>query len=193
MIGYIHGTILHRELPSEFLIQVQGLGYIVFVNASIFGRYQVGDEISLYTYQYVREDLLALYGFLEYSHVRFFTKLLGVSGVGPKSALNIFEVSDISSLIVSIIHEDSSLLTKVSGIGRKTAQRIILELKTQLDDFAKDIESIGDIKSYSKKQDVLDALVGLGYSLQQAEAALAKMPDEITTVSEQITYALKNM
>lgn len=193
MIGYIKGRVINKELPSELLVNVRDLGYIVLVNSSIFGQVQLEDEVELYTYHHIREDAQALYGFREKAHVRFFTKLIGVSGVGPKSALNIFEISDISSLMASIINEDVSLLTQVSGIGKKTAQRIVLELKNQLDIDSDQIGNISYASVRNPQQDVIDALVGLGYTTQQAQDSLKQIPDEVTDISEQIAYALKSI
>lgn len=192
MIRYLSGKVLHKDAPNEVIIIVAGVGYLVTVGSHVFNTLQIDQEVEIFTYQHVREDILALYGFLEHHHIRFFTKLLSVSGVGPKSAINIFEVADVNTLVSSIINGDTSLLVKVSGIGKKTAERIILELKNQLVHLPGSmVESI--VQHHNSYDDVVAALVNLGYSLSQAEKSVENMPAELENVSDQLTFALKNI
>lgn len=192
MIRFLKGKVLHKDAPNEVIILVNGVGYLVNVGSHVFNELKIDAEVELFTYQHVREDILALYGFIEHHHIRFFTKLLSVSGVGPRSAINIFEIADVSTLISSIINEDTSLLIKVSGIGKKTAERIILELKTQLVHLPGSMNDT-NIQKHSNFDDVVAALVNLGYSSQQAEESVEGMPEHLDNISDQLTFALKNI
>lgn len=192
MIRYLKGVVMHKDAPNEVIVLVNGIGYLVTVGSHVFNTVQADQEVEFFIYQHVREDILALYGFMEHHHIRFFTKLLSVSGVGPKSAINIFEVADVNTLVSSIINGDTSLLVKVSGIGKKTAERIILELKNQLVHLPGTmIDTI--VTHHNTYDDVIAALVNLGYSMSQAEKSVENMPAELEDISEQLTFALKNI
>src|SRR6185295_9316164 len=135
-----------------------------------------GQEVSLVTHTYVREDQLTLYGFQTLPELEFFEMLLTVSGVGPKSALGIMSLASIDMIKSAIVSEDPSVFTKVSGIGRKTAERVIVELKEKL----KDEKSAAPVAQ--EQSDALDALVALGYSQQEARDALKNVPKDTADV-----------
>jgi Holliday junction DNA helicase RuvA len=132
----------------------------------------------------VREDILDLYGFLDKKDLEFFEMLISISGIGPKGALNILSVASIETLKKAITNEESSILTKVSGIGQKTAEKIILELKSKVSGEYMDEKG-------GASGETIDALVSLGYRLQEAREALKKVPDDVKEVGAKIKYALK--
>jgi Holliday junction DNA helicase RuvA len=152
---------------------------------------EAGQEIEVYTHQHVREDALDLYGFRSLEEMEFFELLLSVSGIGPKSALGVLAVASIDDIKESIVRGDSELLTKVSGIGRKTAERVVLELKEKIGRLTSIIGEKGDV--ISSNGDEIDALMVLGYSMQQARDALRKVGSEIKDSGERIREALKKI
>jgi Holliday junction DNA helicase RuvA len=131
MIARIEGTIIHTT-DKFFVIDVSGVGYKVFITTDTVGAYGMGDAVALWTYTAVRENSLDLYGFGSIDELSFFELLLDVSGIGPKSALSILTVASIDTLKKAIATGDTSYLNKVSGIGRKTADKIVLELRDKL-------------------------------------------------------------
>ena len=146
------------------------------------------ETFSLWTHLHVRENALELYGFLEYAELEFFEMLIQISGIGPKSALGVLSVAAIDTLKKAISSGETSYLTKVSGIGRKTAEKIILELR----------EKLGDLSEAGKtmlkgEQDVLGALESLGYSVNEAREALRHIPENIEGTNNRIKEALKNL
>jgi Holliday junction DNA helicase RuvA len=187
MISYIEGTIKYKTTDS-LIILVQGLGYAVFVGPKLAEKYQNSDQVEFFIYQSVREDSLTLFGFEDHNTLELFKKLISISGIGPKSAMNILANVSFEEIVTSIQNDNPDLLTKVSGIGKKTAQRIVLELKNK-------IGSLG-LENFSESRvvlscDELDALVALGYSEFQAKETLKLVPKEITDISSRIKECLK--
>ena len=131
MIAYLNGTIINKG-KGFAIIRVSDVGYKVFLNPTMLAEIVVGQELELYTHQYVREDSLDLFGFSSVSELELFELLISVSGVGPKSALGVLSVAGPEDIKNSIMRGDSHLLTKVSGIGKKTAERIVLELREKV-------------------------------------------------------------
>ncbi len=187
MISFLRGQVLAKK-PEAVIIQVNNIGYEVFVNQNFYAQLNIGATIEVYTHQYVREDTLSLYGFASLEELELFELLLTISGVGPKSALGVLAIASPTEIRNSIAQGEVALLTKVSGIGRKTAERIVLELREKLADFA--APPLAGQAAVSGG-DELDALVALGYSLAQARAALAQVDPKITSASERIKQALK--
>ncbi|MDZ4284431.1 MAG: Holliday junction branch migration protein RuvA, partial [Patescibacteria group bacterium] len=144
-------------------------------------------EVSLWTHLVVRDDALELFGFRERDELSLFERLISVSGIGPKSALAILDLAPVETLRSAIARGDTSYLTKVSGIGKKTAQKIVLELRDSLAS-AREADSAGE--DYG---DVIDALTTLGYSAREAREALKKMPPSTADTSERIKAALKTL
>jgi len=194
MIGFIKGAVFHKEPPFELLVDTGNVGYTITVNSAIFNEAHIGEPILLFTYQHVREDILALYGFTEHRYIALFKKLLGVSGIGPKSAMQFFEIGSPDELIVAIINENVDFITKVPGVGKKTAQRVVLELKNQLADFEIQSENISVIHQVSAQRDeVVAALQQLGYKENVAQQMALEIPEDITDIADQITYALQQV
>ncbi|MCK4891407.1 MAG: Holliday junction branch migration protein RuvA, partial [Candidatus Pacebacteria bacterium] len=153
---------------------------------------EIGQEVELFTYLNVREDALALYGFLEYKELELFEHLISISGIGPKAGMGILSLADPETIKIAIAKGDSSILTKVSGIGKKTAERVILELRNKFS--ISDIENIEDkTKEIGDYSDTVEALVSLGYSSVEAKKALSNISPEIKDISERIKIALKEL
>lgn len=183
MIGSLRGKIALKT-DKFLLVEASGVGYKVNVSSDILSKSQkTGEEIFLFVHTHVREDALDLYGFLNLENLNFFEMLLGVSGIGPRSALAILGIASIKTLRQAIGTGDTSYLTKISGIGRKTAEKIVIELR----------DKIGEEKEGSSLKDELDALEALkslGYSQNEAREALKKVSADINT-NAKIREALK--
>lgn len=188
MIGYLTG-IVHAVTPPTVLLEVYGVGYIVYTPAVVSDSLVVGIPLQLYTHEHIREDARELYGFLTTEDLELFTQLISVSGVGPKTAVTALNVASSSHLRNAIINGDASLLQRVPGIGSKTAQRVVLDLKERL---AKEYGSIsGTDTIYQDDRDVIDALVGLGYSVQHVQTVMGDMSSDIIGMQERLKAALK--
>lgn len=187
MIGSIRGKIIFKT--EKFLIvETSGVGYKINVSADTLSKSQkTGDEIFLWTYLHVREDIFDLYGFSDRQELEFFEMLINVSGIGPKGALVILGVATIDTLKRAIGTGDLSYLTKISGIGKKTAEKIIIELRDKITDKLKE-EKGGS--SLQEELDSLEALKSLGYSQNEAREALKKVSPGVNT-STKIKEALK--
>lgn len=190
MISFIRGTILKKH-KNFIILEAHDVGYQVFLNPTFFAELITGQPLEVYTHQYIKEDALDLYGFKNLEELEVFELLLSISGVGPKSALGILAIANPEELKVSIAHGDSSLLTKVSGVGKKTAERIVLELRDKITHI--DIAPTAGGSSVDVMGDEIDALISLGYSLQQAREALRTVDPQISNSGERIRAALKNM
>ncbi len=170
------------------VVDVGGLGYKVFVTADTLHSLKVGNETFLSTYLAVREDALDLYGFTSKKEKDFFELLLTISGIGPKSALNILSLVSSDTLVSAIRSGSTAHLVKVSGIGRKTAEKIVLELRDKLGGMAMTEDmSIG----MSSDADAIEALKALGYDGDDAREALKKIDKEISDTAKKVRAALK--
>lgn len=186
MISYLNGQIINKG--NGFIILVVGnIGYKVFVNTSMYADFKTGQAVEIYTHQHVREDALDLYGFKNLEELEMFELLLSISGIGPKSALGVLAIGNVAEIKESIAQGDSSLLTKVSGIGKKTAERVVLELREKVGYLA--AEKGGG----SMAGDEIDALISLGYTLQEAREALKSIDPAIKESGLRIKQALKNL
>ena len=184
MIGKLKGQI---DLIGNgyIIVDVSGVGYKVAVSSSLLADSKMGDEITLFIHTHVREDHLSLFGFLTNEELVFFEMLIGVSGVGPKAALNILSATPIEKIQTAISKQDPSLLNTVSGIGKKTAEKIVIELKNKIGIIAE-----GNIFEKSAETDeVVSALEGLGYKAAEVRAVLPKVTGEDT--ESRIKEALK--
>lgn len=167
MIASLFGTIKSLKI-DQLVIDVNGVGYLVNISSRTSGQLSLGRDAQIHTSMVVREDSLTLFGFLEVAEREFFELLQTVSGIGPKVALAITQAMEISDLASAVKRRDENSISAIPGIGKKSAQRMILELEGKLDFAIKDIS----IKELSWREEVIDALVGLGFSRRQAESAL---------------------
>lgn len=186
MIGSISGTVT-RKNAGTLIVNVQGVGYAIRVLRDVSLKTNIGESVELVTHLAVREDSLDLYGFKNHEELELFEKLLTVSGIGPKSALAILNLAPVSKLTGAISAGDASYLTKVSGIGKKSAAKIILELK---DAVSRGDEAMSDNELRDEK-DALEALVSLGYSAALARETLAKTKNKTAPTGERVKEALK--
>lgn len=172
------------ETDKFLIVETAEIGYKINVSANVLSKTKkVGDEISLWIHTHVREDALDLYGFLDREELEFFEMLINVSGIGPKGALSILGIASIETLKKAIGTEDISYLTKISGIGKKTAEKIVIELRDKMSEEKGENYLQGEL-------DALEALKSLGYSQNEAREALKKVTGE-TNTNIKIREALK--
>ena len=179
------GKISFRD-KNYVVLDVAGVGYKIFTTVETAEALKdiSGGQTKIWTHLAVRENALDLYGFLEKEELDFFEMLISISGIGPKGALGILKVAAVGTLKSAIASGDTSYLTKVSGIGQKNAQKIILELKNKITD--------GDGKQCMKEEiDAIDALKALGYSTKEAAFALQQIDKSVIDIGEKIKQAIK--
>lgn len=181
MIGSLRGVVTDT-FTGSLLLEVQGVGYCVHASNPTLSKLTAGVETRLYIHDHIREDSHDLYGFLSQEEQQFFEQLISISGVGPKVALALLS-GGFDAVRRAVMAGDLTMLTSIQGVGTKTAQKIVLELKGQLVDEEDAIEG-GD-------QEVVDALVGLGYSASQARGAVKHLDPSVTDSSERVRQALK--
>ncbi len=185
MIAKLNGKVVYKDKNSA-IIDMSGVGYRAFVSTDTLSKLKNGSNANLWTHLVVRENIMDLYGFIDKEEKDFFELLIGISGIGPKSALAILSLAPVAVLRKAISSEDASYLTKVSGIGRKSAQKIILELKDKTGT-ATEKDGIG----LKEEAEALEALHALGYTLNDSREALKKFGDDITCTNDRINKALK--
>jgi holliday junction DNA helicase RuvA len=183
MIGQLRGRLADKR-PSQVLVDVSGVGYLVQVPLSTYAALgELHTEISLLIHTHVREDALALYGFLSSREKHFFELLLSASGVGPSLALKILSGMSVEDLVPAIRGSDLARLTQIPGVGRKTAERIVLELKDKLQAVTVATEKQVATSPAGTEADVVSALVNLGYEVRIAEGAVAEAQREVGTAN----------
>ena len=187
MISYLKGAILNKSSKSITLL-VNDIGYKIFVTQNLLEKLKPETEIELHTFLRHKDDSMDIYGFKTREELEFFELLLTVSGVGPKSALGILEVASLPQIKKAILRDDASILYKVSGVGKKTAERIVVELKNKLDSLPITDKKIPLADSDTE---VFDALVNLGYQERHVRQALKHLPEDITNTEDKIKRALK--
>lgn len=186
MIARLRGTVV-ALLDHYVVIDVGGVGYRVFVTSSTLSSLTLNKETTLMIYTVVREDAFVLYGFLNDTERRAFELLLSVSGIGPKSALNILSLTGVDTLAAAVKGGKASYLTSVSGVGKKTAEKIVLELKDKIGALGITLQhNVGD-------EGALLALRTMGYSTDEAREALKKVPDTIVGESARLKAALRSL
>jgi Holliday junction DNA helicase RuvA len=169
VIAQVRGRLVRKE-PQEAVVDVGGVGYRVAIPLSTFYRIgEVGDEVSLLTHTHVREDTLALFGFFTSGEQALFERLIAISGVGPKLALSILSGIEAPDLVSALRTSDVTRLTRIPGVGKKTAERLVLELKDKVQDLAALGEPAPTGPAAATKEDLVSALVHLGYSRPEAE------------------------
>ncbi|KPJ85453.1 hypothetical protein AMJ57_03110 [Parcubacteria bacterium SG8_24] len=182
MIITLQGTVIAKG-GTHLVVEVAGIGYQVFVNPAFLARLETGQEIRLWTHEYLREDARELYGFDSAAEHGLFRRLLDVSGVGPKMAVHILSLGPVGEIEKRIEQGDADWISTVPGVGKKTAQKIILELKGKL-------VGVDDVKG--PDVEVLEALRGMGYSSEQARRALSAAPKG-DKVEERLRAALREL
>ena len=188
MIGRLSGTLLEKN-PPQLLLDVQGVAYEVDVPMSTFYNLpQNGERVTLFTHLVVREDAHLLYGFGSDGERRAFRQLLKVNGIGPRIALSVLSGLSVGELAQAIAQQETGRLTRVPGIGRKTAERLLLELK---DKFAADVtHTVGVNRPPPATSDIMNALLALCYNEREAVSAVRQLPDGVA-VTDGIKQSLK--
>lgn len=189
MISYLRGRVLAKSL-NHFTLDVHDVGYQVFAGEAFLNELKTGEAAEVFIHHQVREEASDLYGFKNAEDLELFELLLTVSGIGPKSALGILSIAAAADIKEAIVRGDANLLTKVSGIGKKTAERAVLELKTKI---GRTSGAILPGQTALTGSDEIDALMALGYSLSDARAALNAVEPEIKDSGERVKAALKKM
>lgn len=188
MIGQLTGEVLTKE-ASKLVLNVGGVGFDIFVSQPATDATHESETVTLFIHMVVRDDRFELYGFLKQAEKYFFEQLIKVRDVGPKSALAILSLGNLAEVQQSIINGDTKVLTSVSGIGKKTAERIILELKEKV------FPSEGGTLSVPQQQSgaIVSALTNLGYSAREAKDAIKDMPKELQNDDERLRWVLSHM
>ena len=196
MIAYIKGIVTHRLMEAVY-VNVHDVGYRVYVPSSVQSQLQVGEETCLYTYTNVREDAIQLYGFLTIEDYELFLMLISVSGVGPKLGLGILSAISPDQFVGLIISGDTKGLQKLPGIGKKSAERLVLELKDKIESLgiAGTFTPSGSISALVKPpvgvtEEVIEALMALGYSAQEVQPVVQDVYDGTQEVPELLKQVL---
>ena len=191
MIGYVKGIVTHIFLSSAF-VNVHGVGYRVHAPVSTLSRLAVGEEALLFTYMNVREDAVVLYGFLTQDEYDLFMLLIGVNGVGPKVANGILSADRTDRLRLAVANKEIGVLTKMPGIGKKTAERIVLELQDKIGtgDGAAGTAASAEPAVSGIGDEVTAALTGLGYSVQEAGPVVERLAPDYETVEDLLRACL---
>lgn len=197
MIAHLKGVVDHVA-PDHLIVDVNGIGYRVFTSTGTLSEVGIGEVVKIHTHTYVREDILALYGFLTEGELRQFEQLLGVSGVGPKAAIAVVSAVPPSVFGLAVLTEDADRLSRAQGVGKKTAQRIILELK---DKIRKEQIASGPGKGITMPamedvpqgigEEAVSALMMLGYSAQEANRSVSSVLAEGKSLEDVIRDALR--
>ena len=187
MIAYLEGTIIHST-DKFIIINTSGVGYKVYITPETALAYKEEDAISLFIHTAVRENSIDLFGFSTVEALLFFELLLDVSGIGPRSALGIIALAPIETIKRAIATGDVGYLNKVSGIGKKTAEKIIIELRDKLQNYKDEGNTSSSLR---EEGDILEALKSLGYSQNEARDALKQVPSSMEGTNTRIKEALR--
>ncbi|HRY36661.1 MAG TPA: Holliday junction branch migration protein RuvA [Candidatus Magasanikbacteria bacterium] len=188
MISLIKGKIINNDGEKITVLTVGGVGYEIFVNTNGAEFFKIDTETEVLTYLSVRENAMDLFGFKNKEEKNLFEKFLLVSGIGPKTALRILSLGSVGEISSAIVRSDIAYLTKVSGMGKKTAERLVVELKNKLGTNS----NIGQIEGFSNEAgDVIEGLIALGYNSTQARDTVQKIKAEGKTSEQLMKEALK--
>ncbi|AHF07482.1 Holliday junction branch migration protein RuvA [Desulfitobacterium metallireducens] len=191
MIGMLRGKVWEIQ-TDKLVLDVQGTGYLLTVAYGLLSKLHSGQELVLYTHVVLREEELSLYGFSSLAEKEIFLQMLTVSGIGPKAALSILSTLGLTQAQSAIAGENLTMLTKVPGIGKKTAQRLVLELREKFKGKVGSGESYISLEGTGIQSEAVETLLALGFSLEEAKKALAQILTEgrELSVEEQVKEAL---
>lgn len=192
MIASLRGIVVEKLLDTVVIEVNGGVGYDVAVTAADYGSMTVGDEAHVYIYEAIREDAYNLFGFSNRPSRDFYKQLLTINGIGPKVAMNVLSAAPLPQLQQAIATTDPELLRGVAGIGKKTAERIMMELKGKVVPTGLEIGE-GTTVTVSATDPVYEGLVGLGYTAAQAASAISKLPSDLVSDEERLKAALKQL
>jgi Holliday junction DNA helicase RuvA len=185
MIAYLSGKIVLNR-TGYIILDTGGVGYKIFVSNTDVAD---SESASLFVYEHIREDSDDLFGFKDYENLGMFIKLISVNGVGPKVAMTIMTVTSSERIVEAIISENIAFFQAIPGIGKKVAAKIILELKSKISS----LEGSGVIGRMDEGDEVVDALMSLGYKKGEAEKMLSKIPADVKTSEDRIRWCLRNI
>ncbi|MFH1430171.1 MAG: Holliday junction branch migration protein RuvA [Candidatus Uhrbacteria bacterium] len=189
MIAFLRGVI-RAKLKDSCIVELHDVGYRVIVPRPLLERLSIDDCVELYTHEVVREDRRELFGCASQDELALFHQLISVSGVGPKGALGVLALGAPQEIRNAIAREDAAYLSKVVGVGRKTAERVVVELKSKMQEMAPDVLP----GSYGTSDaDVMDALVQLGYKIAEVREVVRRLPVEAGTTEEKLKVALQQL
>jgi len=193
MIRHIRGTVADIT-EGQVVVDVSGIGYLIHTAATP-EHFTLEEEVTFHTYMAVQERALDLYGFLTRDELELFTLLLSLPKVGPKSAIQILQKADVELLKNSVLNNDASHLSKMSGIGKKTAEKIVVGLKEKFEDFAGSYNTSSGTDAILPPYtvDAIDALIALGYPQADARKAIQQLPSTVTTANQAVKEALKEL
>ncbi|HZM64432.1 MAG TPA: Holliday junction branch migration protein RuvA [Candidatus Saccharimonadales bacterium] len=191
MIAMLNGVVAEKPL-DRIVLDVNGVGYGVFVTIEDHGRLNTGDSAKLHIYEHIREMSHDLFGFTTPEAKKLFEQLLDVNGVGPKMALSVLNIGNTGDVRTAIAGGDTKAIQKANGVGKRVAERIVVELKDKVGLEGVDLASTGMLQSENllRQDEAVEALVSLGYTPQDAAAALSSIPAELAT-EERIKLALR--
>ncbi len=194
MISYLEGKIKFINPKNICVLTNTGVGYEVQLEKNQLDRLSLDQDINLHIYSHIKEDAFELYGFIDLSDKIMFEQLTSISGIGPKSALQILSLSGSQILYENVIKNNVNYLTQISGIGKKIAEKIVLELKDKLPKIAFNFnqDNNGNVENLTENMDVFEALKSMGYSPKEAKDAILNIPNDLT-LGEKIKFALKNV
>lgn len=187
MIGYLSGLIIDKDEKS-LLVLTGGVGYKVFSTTECLSEAKIDQKVQLYIHTGVREDDISLFGFKSKEELRFYEQLLGVSGIGPKMAMEILG-APISLTKNAILSSDVAMLTKIKGLGKKTAERLCLELKNKVE---MSMGKAGTVSASRIQEEAVQALESLGYERYQILRFMGQLPSELTETEDIVKYFLKS-
>ncbi len=189
MLAYLQGKVL-KQLNTALIVLVNNIGYQVAVTEEVALKSLPDSEIKLYLAHVVREDADDLYGFLTWEELELFHQLVSVSGVGPRTALSALNLVTVSKMQQAIAKGDATILKQISGIGPKTAERIVVELRDKMKQLGVKVD---DLFVLDEDNEVVEGLIGLGYSAQQARQSVSDLPSDIRGVGARLKAALQRV
>ncbi|MBI2483341.1 Holliday junction branch migration protein RuvA [Candidatus Uhrbacteria bacterium] len=190
MLAFLRGTI-RATFSDSVIVEVANLGYRVHLPSTLRERLRVGESVEFYTHEVIRDDRRELFGVASDDALGLFHDLIGVSGVGPKSAIGMLALGSPGEIRRAIAREDVAYLSKVVGIGRKTAERVVLDLKGKMQERIALAPVTDDGAPADDHEDLLAALAQLGYKVQEIREVIRKMPEEATTTEAKLKVALR--
>ena len=192
MIAHVYGVLVEKFGPSSAIVDVNGVGYEVQLAASDFEDVSINSNVKFYTYHHIREQSQELFGFSSLVAKKLFEMLISVQGVGPKAALAILSLGDSEDVRSAIANSDFVFISKASGVGKKTAERVVVDLSDKVGYAVRTNVNNTGMSNIAKNDEALEALMALGYSLNDATKSLEGVSSELST-AERVTQALRGV
>jgi holliday junction DNA helicase RuvA len=190
MIAHVYGVLVEKFGPSSAIVDVNGVGYEVQLAAGDFEDVSLNSNVKFYTYHHIREQSQELFGFSSLVAKKLFEMLISVQGVGPKAALAILSLADSEDIRSAIANSDSVFISKASGVGKKTAERVVVDLSDKVGYAVRTNVNNSGMSNLAKNDEALEALMALGYTLNDATKSLEGVSSELST-AERVTQALR--